>query len=143
MALKPGDDIIESLPKRIEIRFIPHKDHRYPTVGDYFESGEIGNVIINVSKMRDKRYEFLVAIHELVEMCLCDVAGIPFDEIDRFDKSAIGQQSEDPGMEPLAPYRRQHAIAMAIEMLLATEMNVEWLKYESYLTHLMSLKVSK
>lgn len=140
MALKPGEDIIRSLPKRIEINFIPHKDHRYPTIGDYFESGEVGNVIINVSKMTDKRYEMLVAIHELIEMCLCDTDGIPLDEIDRFDKSAFGQASDDPGFESKAPYRKQHTIATGIEMMLAAEMGVDWVRYENYLGHLMSLK---
>lgn len=123
-----------SLPHKIEINFIDHKDHRYETVGDYFESGEVGNKIINVSKMKDRRFEYLVAIHELIEMALVEDANIPFSEIDGFDKAHL--DDEDPGSLPNCPYRVQHMIAMSIEMLLATQLGVDWRSYEEYLDSL-------
>lgn len=122
--------------RKIVIRFIDHDHQRYPTVGDYYESGTIGEVCINVSKMMDPRYERLVAIHELIEMCLADTAGIRFAKIDEFDQSPQGIASEDPGLETNCPYRRQHTIAMGIEMALAAEMGVDWNQYEDYLSKL-------
>jgi hypothetical protein len=121
--------------RRIIIQFIDHKDQRYPTVGDYYESGEIGTVHLMVSKMKDPRYELLVAIHELVEMTLCADAHVSIKEIDAFDMGP-GKDSDEPGLESKSPYRRQHLIATSIEMQLAAEMNVDWKKYEEYLASL-------
>jgi hypothetical protein len=121
--------------RKIEIRFIDHGKHRYETVGDWYESGEIGTVIIDVSKMKDPRYEFLVAVHELIEMYLCDFAGITEKEVDKFDMGP-GKDSDDPGMESEAPYRHQHLAATGIEMQLAALVDVDWKKYEEYLESL-------
>lgn len=76
------------------IRFIPHKEQAYDTVGDYGESftllkGEKRRrrfLWFKVSKMKDWRYEFLVVIHELVEWAFVRHAGIKISEIDAFDK---------------------------------------------------------
>jgi hypothetical protein len=121
-------------PRKIIINFIRHKDQRYDTVGDYFKSGTIGEAIINVSSMVDERYEMLVAIHELIEMVLCDNAGVSLKEIDNFDFTA--KPGSEPGMNIKAPYYKQHMVATAVEMLLAKEMNVDWTKYEEYLDSL-------
>lgn len=122
--------------RRIVIRFIDHDKQRYETVGDYYESGTIGEVLVNISKMMDPRFEKLVMIHELIEMVLCDVAGISFAKIDEFDNSPQGIASEEPGLESNCPYRRQHTIATGIEMALAAEMGVDWNQYEDYLSRL-------
>lgn len=128
-----------TLPREISIRFIPQEAHRYKTIGDWFPSGQIGQVIINVTKMHESnwlyttKYEYLVAIHELIEMALCDVYGITSERVDAFDMGPIGSQSDEPGMESEAPYRIQHLIATGIEMQLAAVMGVDWKKYEEFL----------
>jgi hypothetical protein len=129
----PQPDNMNKIPRRIVINFIPHNNQRYNTIGDYYESGQIGEVHINISEMKDKRYEFLVAIHELVEMCLCDVSGIKNDVIDNYDKKAEQQGILDPGMEAESPYHHEHVAATGVEMLLANEMNVNWANYEDHL----------
>jgi hypothetical protein len=121
--------------RKIEIRFIEHGDHRYETVGDWYESGEIGTVIVDITKMKDPRYEFLVTIHELIEMYLCDFSGISQRMVDDFDMGP-GKDSEDPGMESEAPYHNQHLAATGIEMQLAALLDVDWKKYEEYLESL-------
>jgi hypothetical protein len=118
--------------RRIIIQFIDHKDQRYPTCGDWYESGEIGTVHIMVSKMKDPRYEKLVAIHELVEMILCDNDGVSESVVDMYDMGP-GKESDEPGLESNCPYRLQHLHATGIEMLLAAAMDVDWKKYEEYL----------
>ena len=59
---------------KVVIETVPHEDHRYPTVGDYWEQDGVDHV--RVSAMRDWRYEFLVAIHEMIEMTLTKHRGI-------------------------------------------------------------------
>lgn len=134
MALDPKSDIIKFVPRRITINFIPHNDQRYNTVGDYFQSGQITETIINVSEM-DPRLERLVAIHELIEMTLCNDAAISIKEIDAYDMGP-GKDSDEPGFDTACPYRIQHAIATSVEMMLAAMMNINWLDYEKYLEKL-------
>lgn len=78
----------------ILIRFIPHKEQAYDTVGDYGESltllkGEKRRrrfTWFAISKMKDWRYELLVVVHELVEWGLVKHAGIKISDIDAFDR---------------------------------------------------------
>ena len=64
---------------------------------------------IRVSRMSDRRYEFLLALHELIEAFLCDWRGIPFDLITRFDIEYESRrtkgEAEEPGASPRAPSR--------------------------------------
>jgi hypothetical protein len=114
------------------IKTIPHKEHRYETVGDWFYEGETLN--IRVSKMSDWRYEFLVALHELVEVFLCRYSGVGQKQVDRFDiayekKRKAGDESE-PGDSPKAPYRTQHCIATGVERIVAAFLGVVWADYD-------------
>jgi hypothetical protein len=65
------------------IKVIPHSLQRYNTVGDYVK--DENGITITVSKMRP-HYEFLVAIHELIEAYLVQAKGIKIEDIDAFDK---------------------------------------------------------
>lgn len=114
------------------ISAIPHKDQRYPTVGDYFKVGNVDH--IRVSKMKDPRYEFLVAVHEYIEMNLCKYNGITNESIDNFDLEFEGKRTNasEPGFEPAAPYVKQHTIATAVEMLLCQELGISWKEYSEY-----------
>jgi len=117
---------------RIVIETIPHKDQRYPTVGDYFYDGD--TLKIFVSKTRDWRYSFLIAVHELVEAGLCKHAGIDYKAIDDFDMNFKG--GGEPGDHPDAPYREQHTAATGVERYLAAKLGVNWKKYEAALNKL-------
>ena len=120
---------------QIEILSIPHSQQRYETCGDYFTRNGVD--IIAVSELPDRRETLLVAIHELIEMALCQIAGISNASIDRFDMSPEYSDYEgEPGDLPAAPYYRQHQIATGIERLLAAEMGVDWLTYERHIQEL-------
>ena len=71
----------------IQIKTIPHHFQEYDTVGNYWRDLSGGQEVleIRVSRMRDRRHEFLVALHELIEAFLCDWRRIPFGKITRFD----------------------------------------------------------
>jgi hypothetical protein len=114
------------------IKTISHKEQKYPTVGNWFYEGE--TLKIEVSKMSDWRYEFLVALHEFIEAMLCRYSGIGQKQVDRFDiaydkKRKAGDESE-PGDSPKAPYRTQHCIATGVERIVAAFLGVVWADYD-------------
>jgi hypothetical protein len=57
---------------------------RYPTAADWQFKPD-GSVHITVTRMSDHRYEFLLALHELVEALLCKATGVPQAAVDAFD----------------------------------------------------------
>jgi hypothetical protein len=72
-----------SIMINIAIDTIPHDHQRYDTVGDWFT--EQGQTVIRVSDLDNSRMEFLVALHEFVEMFLCHERGISEKSVDDFD----------------------------------------------------------
>jgi len=117
----------------ILIKTIPHAEHRYETVGDWwFEP--CGDLQIRVSDMGNDDYEILVALHELVEVILCKKHGVKPEDVDAFDKAFEAARAEDndeePGDQPDAPYRKEHLFATGIEKLLAAELGVDWKTYD-------------
>ena len=117
----------------INIKVIPHNEQRYETVGDYFRD-EKGVMQIRVSEMSDKRYAFLVMIHEVAEVMLTETRGISEFDILAFDESfeanRIEGNIEEPGDEPDAPYVDEHCIATAIERLMCAALGIKWKKYD-------------
>lgn len=121
---------MKNLPK-IVIDVIPHKKHRYPTVGDYYKKK--GELHIRISKM-NSRHEFLVLMHELLEWFLIEQKAIPISVIDKFDIAFEKNREEgnvnEPGDDPEAPYYDEHQFATLIEKLLAEKLGVNWSKYD-------------
>lgn len=113
------------------IETIPHKLHRYETVGDYWNADGINWVV--VSEMGDEKMEFLVQLHEFIEQNLCRFAGISEQSITDFDVSFEAKRApgnlDEPGFDPAAPYRRQHTIATGIETILCAELGVDFEEY--------------
>jgi hypothetical protein len=124
---------------KIIIETIPHEDHRYSTVGDWFYDPD-GTLRIKVSKLSDARLEKLIAIHELVEVLTCELDGVTAKQVDDFDKAFEANRAEgnedEPGDEPSAPYVKQHCLATGIERILAAAWGVEWKTYEQELCDL-------
>lgn len=118
---------------KIVIETIPHSQHRYETVGDWW-TDEDGTLQIRVSDLGDEKAEQLVAIHELVELLLCKARGVSEQAVDAFDKAfeedrADGDDSE-PGDAVDAPYRDEHCFATAVERMVCAAMGVAWDTYE-------------
>ena len=118
---------------KIAIETIPNKNHPYPTCGDWRRDLD-GTLRINVSEEIGDKYALLVAIHELVEVALCEERGITTQAVDDFDKAFEAQREEgdvsEPGDSPAAPYRREHFFATNIERQMAHELGVDWASYE-------------
>ena len=123
----------------INIKTIPHKQHRYPTVGDWWFEKD-GTLEIRVSKMKSWRYECLVAVHELVEVLICKHDGVSQKAVDEFDmafeKARRPGNEDEPGDNRRAPYVKQHCIATGVERILAACLGVCWADYESAINEL-------
>lgn len=112
----------------IKIEFIPNAEQRYSTFGDWFYDNK-GDLVIKVSndipELPTVDHQFLVALHELIEVKLCEKRGITQKQVDDFDMSAEALACEDePGDLPDAPYRKEHRFAMLIEHLMAHELGL-------------------
>jgi hypothetical protein len=122
---------------RVVIETLPHEEQRYPTAGDWWVD-EVGTWQIRVSELGNEKMEFLIGIHELVEMALCLNAGITTDEVDEFDKQYEERRSEndsvwpwpEPGDDKSSPYYHQHQYATGVERQLAAELHVDWDEYD-------------
>jgi hypothetical protein len=118
--------------ERIIIETIADGKQRYDTVGDYYHN-ETGDQLLFISDMGNKKYEFLIALHELIESQLCQERGITEDMIDAFDFEFEKDRKEgdlrEPGDQPEAPYFKEHQFASKIERLVANELGVDWEQY--------------
>ncbi|HUK79561.1 MAG TPA: hypothetical protein VLU91_02730 [Nitrososphaerales archaeon] len=113
---------------------VPHKKQRYETVGDWIPGRPAQ---IRVSKMKDERYAFLVALHEMIEYELCKMHGITDREVVAFDVTFEAERrmnlhpvDAEPGDHPKAPYRNEHEFATMVEMMVAHKLGVSWSDYE-------------
>jgi hypothetical protein len=123
---------------------IPHSKQRYETVGDWIPGRPSE---IRVSRMKDQRYVFLVALHEMIEYELCKKNGISDNEVVAFDVNFEEERQRnlhaieaEPGNDPRAPYRDEHKFATMIEMMVAQKLGVKWSAYEKTLMSLAPKK---
>ncbi len=125
-------------PKRSKVSYVvsqvPHRAQRYETVGDWIPGNPVK---IRVSRMKDERYVFLVALHEMIEYELCRMNGISDRRVVEFDmnfenerRARLHDIEAEPGDDPRAPYRDQHGFATFIERMVAQKMGVSWSAYE-------------
>lgn len=120
---------------RITVDTVPHPAQRYDTVGDYMGSAT-GDLHVSVSDMGNPDYEFLVAIHELVEAYLCRKRGISDEAITDFDvifesRRPAWDKTSEPGDDPAAPYQNEHNFATAVERMVCAALDVKWADYEA------------
>lgn len=130
------------IPDRIIIEIIPHAEHRYETVGDYFMRD--GELVIRISKMSDWRRQALIAIHELAEIYLLAHAGVSIEAVDKFDMDFEAARPEgnldEPGDAVNAPYRDQHCFATAVERMMCAAFGISWREYEDEVNSLYQEK---
>jgi hypothetical protein len=124
---------------KIIIETIPHKEQQYETCGNYWTDSD-GTIQIRVSDMGNNIYEKLVAIHEVVECILTDYKGITEKEITDFDVEFENNRKDgdvsEPGFSKYAPYKNEHAIATAVELMMCAHMGISWQDYEKSINSL-------
>ena len=121
----------------IQIKTIPHHFQEYDTVGNYWR--DVNNcgaeaLEIRVSRMSDRRHEFLVALHEMIEAFLCDWRRIPFAEITRFDiefegRAGAGRIRRARRRRCARPIAASISSPSSIERIVAQELEVDWPQY--------------
>lgn len=120
----------------IQIETVPFNTIPNGQVGDW-RRDQFGTLQIRVAEEIGNRGSALVAIHELIEVLLCEHRGITCEEVDKFDASFIALKLPgEAGDHPNAPYRREHFFATNIERLLAAELDVDWQKYDDSINNL-------
>jgi hypothetical protein len=97
--------------------------------------------------MKDERYVFLVALHEMIEYELCRMHGITDSKVVEFDVNFEKERSArlhsieaEPGDDPRAPYRDEHGFATMIERMVAQKMGVSWSAYEKAILSLSPMR---
>ena len=125
---------------RITIETIPHASQKYPTCGDWRYAPD-GTLEIKVSDLGDEFKETLIAVHELIEVQLLKQRGIGAVQVDSFDVAFEAARPKDntdePGDDPSAPYKREHCIATGVERILAAEFGIDWKLYEQQIDALV------
>ena len=102
-------------------------------LGDYWID-EDGTLQFRASESGNPVYDKLVLVHEMVEELLTSAKGIKEQDIMAFDLTH--PDSDEPGLEPDAPYRDAHLLSEAVERLILAQLGMSWKKYE---THMESL----
>jgi len=124
---------------KITIQSIPHSEQRYETCGDWLFN-ENGDLNIWVSETNNNDYTFLVGLHEAIEAYLCLKRGINEEDITKFDIEFEKQRevgnTDEPGDNKYAPYRKEHFFATNIERLIAAELKVDWQDYDDEINKL-------
>ena len=118
--------------RRIIIEAVPQESMRFPYnqdphAGDWLIDGDTATIRSTGVDLEEPE-TFLYALHELVELMLCRMAGISQEAVDRFDvlHEALEDHLPDaePGDHPGSPYRLQHRRACLIEFLMADMLGV-------------------
>jgi hypothetical protein len=115
----------------VKVELVRHQDQRYATAGDW-QIEKDGSISIQVSDTGTWLDAMLVGLHEFVEALICHVKGIRQHEVDAFDiefNRSHDLSEEEPGEDPAAPYRREHAAADVVERIVALEAGVIWREY--------------
>ena len=113
------------------LQTIPHQDQRYETAGDW-GYGPTGILTVSVSDTGTEDYNFLLALHELVEAYLCKRANISVDAVEGFDIPFLMNPSTshlEPGDSPESPYHRQHTQAEIVERVMCEILDRDWASY--------------
>ncbi len=129
----------------IEVKVISHSTQRYDTWADWTFDGS-GKLTISTSELPqpDWRYDYLSAIHELLEATVCRHMGITQAQVDAFDVdyearrmrgewyAACGCRiTDDPGSDKHAPYLLAHKYAESVEYGLARLLDVKSEEYDA------------
>jgi hypothetical protein len=115
---------------RVELKSIDPNAIRYSTCGDWeWLPGDYLKVSVPDYGNRENS-AFLVALHEAVEAWLCKKAGIPENEVSKWDIDH--PELEEPGDHPSAPYHDQHKTALEVEKIVAKALKLNWEDHEEW-----------
>jgi hypothetical protein len=124
---------------KIIIETVENSELRYATLGDWFYNPADKSYHIHVARFAEleetegltysQQYEWLIALHEIVELYMCLSNGVSQEDVDKFDMG-IGNGLQEPGNDTSAPYYEEHQTAMSVEILLAQTNGLSIRDYE-------------
>jgi hypothetical protein len=128
--------------RHLIMQVVKPEQMRYPTVGDWQKLPMTKQIELEinppdyvygiwVADTGDKKTNFLVALHEIVEQFMCQEAGITTQEVDEWDMSH--PELDEPGDDVRCPYHKQHDIAIRVERFVAgrSGLNMNWDEHEA------------
>jgi hypothetical protein len=126
----------------IDIHFIPHKEHKFTTIGHWFF--EHGVLHIQISQELYWKYQMAVLFHELIEAAMCRAADITTEECDQFDAvfeieyaQGIWPKSVEAGFDKRCPYRKGHIWGSRFERAVIFLLRASWKDYNATCLELM------
>jgi hypothetical protein len=127
----------------IIIKAIHHNEQAYETCGNYWWENDKKILQIRVSDT-NSHYNFLIAVHELIEAYLAECKGIKEEDITKFDiefekmreQYPLLVGNDEPGDHDKAPYNIEHIISSKIEKWLVDNMELNWKDYEDTINSL-------
>lgn len=137
----------------VDLKVIPGSQQRYATVGDWWFDENAWH--FRISEQPDRRYVWLLFVHEFTEAALCRLMKVDQREVDAFDTayeerrkgSAVaipGKTNpvlfDEPGDDPASPYHYEHVVATWAEHLAAIVLFVRWKTYNETIEQESSLR---
>jgi hypothetical protein len=113
---------------QITIEIIPAYLMRYDTWDDWQVDKE-GNITFQIADAGNDLHNKMTLVHALIEQLLTEAKGVSEETITKFDLEYAGD--DEPGEEPSAPYRDEHLIATAVEMLICSHLGLPWKEYNT------------
>jgi len=115
----------------IDLKFIPHADHRFTTIGHWYVVDDV--LVIQISKEICFANKVAVIFHELIEAAMCISRGITTEECDAFDEmfekeydAGIWPRSVEAGFDMRCPYRRGHIWGSRFERIVIFLLGASW-----------------
>lgn len=115
----------------IRIRNAPQELIRNDQCGDWqiFDS----HIEVSVLDTLSPDSQLAIAIHELIEAWECRKRGLTDETVCRFDQKYEAERKEgkhkeydEPGDDPLSPYREEHAAATHVERAVCAAIGLNW-----------------
>lgn len=117
---------------RIEIDIIPHNEHRYPTVGDWWLEGQTLHIRATDDGTTTQLMSWCIVLHETIEAVICYLQGVTTEQVDAFDK-VYGDEPNELGDDLSAPYHTAHVCASIAERAIALCLGVNWNLYTQWI----------
>lgn len=106
---------------------------RSEQAGDWTYDKLRGRLSAISAELGDRRSEFAILIHEIVEAWLCMESGVSDEDVVKFDetyederKSGHHKEEDEPGDDPRSPYRQQHMAATHVERAVCLALGITW-----------------
>ena len=113
--------------QEMEIRLIDQDQARYDTWGDYFVEND--KLIFQIVRSKVDIYTKLTLIHEMIECFLLEHKGITPTDVDNFDLEWKNPDYEEPGDDPLCPYKYEHHAADEALKIMCDNLGISFNDY--------------